>query len=43
MTEPNADRRRWLSWAALVVVLVVIWVLYPQLKDFGGEIYRFFA
>lgn len=45
MTEANAPapRRPWKRWALFAAFLVVIWVLYPQLKDLGGELYRFFS
>lgn len=43
MTNPTPARPAWIRWAVLAVLVIVIWVLYPQLKDLGGEIYRFFA
>lgn len=43
MTKPASANRAWIRWALLAVLVIVIWVLYPQLKDLGGEIYRFFA
>lgn len=43
MTEIKPARPAWIRWALLALLVVVVWVLYPQLKDFGSEIYRFFA
>jgi hypothetical protein len=40
---PTAPARPWKRWAAIAVLVVVVWVLYPQLKDLGGELYRFFS
>lgn len=42
MNEPAPARPVWIRWALLAVVIMVIWALYPQLKDFGAEIYRYF-
>jgi len=43
MTDTAPPRRRWVRWVLLALVVVLIAVLYPQLKDLGGELYRFFA
>ena len=43
MTTPPPARPAWLRWLLLAATIVLLWVLYPQLKDLGGEIYRFFA
>lgn len=43
MTGAKPARPAWLRWVLIALAVAVIWVLYPQLKDLGGEIYRFFA
>lgn len=45
MTEETTSRpqRPWLRWLAIAVLIVLFFVLYPQLMDFGGEIYRLFS
>lgn len=43
MTDTEPARRAWLRWVLIALGVVLIWVLYPQLKDLGGELYRFFA
>ena len=45
MTEKLSDpaRRPWKRWALLAAFVVVVLVLYPQLKDLGVEVYRFFS
>lgn len=35
-------RRSWRVIAIVVVVALLIVLLYPQLQDFGAELYRFF-
>jgi len=35
--------RRWLRWLMLAVLIVLVLVLYPQLMDFGAELYRTFS
>lgn len=36
-------RRPWKRWLALAVFVGLVLLLYPQLKDLGGELYRFFS
>jgi hypothetical protein len=43
MTDSARSRPAWMRWVLAVLALILIWVLYPQLKDFGAEIYRLFA
>lgn len=43
MTDAKPARRSWTRWAVVALLILLIWVLYPQLKDFGGEIYRLFG
>ncbi len=43
MTEPQPARPSWIRWAVIAVLVLLVWALYPQLMDFGGEIYRFFV
>ena len=43
MTGPKPARPAWTRWLLLALVVILLWVLYPQLRDLGAEIYRFFA
>ena len=43
MTGTTPTRPAWRRWLVIALVVIAIWVLYPQLKDLGSEIYRFFA
>ena len=50
MAEPVDDRRsaagrnrKWLGVLALIVAVLLFGTLYDEGKDFGRELYRFFA
>jgi hypothetical protein len=43
MSETDKPRARWKVWLTLAVIAVLFLLLYPHLRDFGGELYRAFA
>lgn len=43
MTDPEKPQARWKRWLGLAVVVVLLVVLYPQLRDFGADLYRAFS
>lgn len=36
------NKRSWRTVALIVVGVMLVALLYPQLQDFGAELYRFF-
>lgn len=44
MTDnPSPPRSRWKRWALIAVFAALVLLLYPQLMDFGAELYRLFS
>ena len=44
MNEPSPKPQRpWARWLFIVAIAGLLLLLYPQLMDFGAEIYRLFS
>ena len=41
--ESRRPSRNWKRLAVLAAIVILLLVLYPQLMDFGAEIYRLFS
>lgn len=43
MANGSLPPRRWRKWLVAAIILGLVLLLYPQLRDFGGELYRAFS